>query len=211
MGFCFRLLRAFHGCKGCGKAFLVCLALVLCHSVAEPEMLLVLGGSRSAPFKPSNSHGDYGTRLGLAFPTSLLVGEMTLPLEIGLSLRTATIGFSDWFGRDVFTDLQMPFIFHGSLPFHKRLEILALWTPGYTLDMVSTSRLSGKVAATQSLRTLFNMGLGGGLQYQLPWGLCIRGHWVYNLFSPYPTSRLTWADMSLDILIPLVWKKKSPA
>ena len=207
---CATVLRGFAYCRGFPRSFLICLVLAFSFVAAKPEMFLVLGGSRSTPFGPGNSNGDYGTRLGLAFPTSLPVGEMALPLEIGLSLRTATIGFSDWFGRDVFTDLQVPFIFHNALPFHKRLEILAVWTPGYTLDMISTSELSGNVSATQSLRTRFNMGLGVGLQYLLPWDLSMRGHWVYNLFSPYPASRLTWADLTIDVLVPIVWKKKSP-
>src|SRR6266852_1619790 len=97
----------------------------------EPAVSLVLGGARDIPFGPSNAHEDYGTRAGLAFSSSLQAGELRLPMEWGLSLRTASIGFSGWFSHDVFTDLQIPIIFHGALPWWNRLELMALWTPSY--------------------------------------------------------------------------------
>ena len=171
---------------------------------SEPSVSLVLGGSRSAPFGRSEKRGDYGTRVGVAFDGSLMAGELRLPMEWGISLRTVSLRTEGWFERDVFTDLQMPFVFHGA-PWWRRLEILALWTPGYTLDMVSVSSFAGKVPGTENLRTRFNMGLGAGLQLDLPLGIRLRGNWVYNLFAPYPASRLTWSDWGLETVLPLAW------
>ena len=175
-------------------------------SAAEPALSLVIGGSRSAPFGPENVHGDWGTRIGLGFASALHADDLRIPLEWGLSLRTASIGYDGWFNRDVFTDVQMPLMFHGPLGW-KRLEILALWIPGYTLDMSSTSEFAGQLPQTETLRTRFNMGLGAGLQLVLPLGLRLRGHWVYNLFSPFPASRMTWSDFNFEAALPLAWGK----
>ena len=179
-------------------------------SPSEPAVSLVLGASQTVPYGPANVSGDYGTRLSLAFSSSLMAGELRIPMEWGVSLRTAVLGFSGWFDRDVFTDLQIPFIFHGAPTPWKRLELLALWTPSYTLDMTSTSSFAGRVSNTRTLRTRFNMGLGAGMQGVLPWGIRLRGHWVYNLFSPYPASRLTWSDLGFEATFPLAWNRKTP-
>jgi hypothetical protein len=174
---------------------------------AEPAVSLVLGGAWYSPFGPSTVHGDYGTRIGLGFSSTVEAGELQLPVEWDLSLRTASLGFTGWFNRDVFSDLQIPIILHGALPAWKRLEFLALWTPSYTLDMITTSPDAGQVVATQSLRTRFNMGFGGGLQLLLPWGVRLRGFGAYNIFAPLPASNLTFADWVVEATLPLFWKR----
>jgi hypothetical protein len=131
-------------------------------------------------------------------------------MEWGLSGRVAALGFaggSYGFDRDRFTEIQMPFLFHGS-PGWNPLEIVAAWIPSYTLDMVSESPLAGKVSYRESLRTRFNMGFGGGLQFRLPLGFALRSFWIYNIFSPYPASRLTWGEWNLEAAVPLAFRKK---
>ena len=160
-------------------------------------------------FGPDSAKGDYGTRVGFAFASSLSAGELVIPMEWGLSLRTASISQPGWFGRDVFTDLQFPVLLHGA-PFWKPLEILALWTPSYTLDMVSYSSFAGQVPGAGTLRTRFNMGFGAGLQIDLPAGFRLRSHWVYNLFSPWPASRMTWSDLNIEAALPLAFEKAVP-
>jgi len=195
----------------------LCLAVLACPifvrapegKTREPAVSLVLGGTRIIPFGPANAREDYGTRVGLAFASALQAGELRLPMEWGLSLRTTSIGFSGWFNHDVFTDLQIPVIFHGALPWWNRLELLALWTPSYTLDMVSTSSFAGNVSGIRSLRTRYNMGFGGGMQLSFL-GAGLRACWVYNLFAPLPATRLTFADLSLEATVPFVWKRVVP-
>ncbi len=197
------------GCRPGRAAFFIFPAL-LCgvvpiRAASEPALSLIAGRNGTTPFGPADP--DFGWRGGLAFHTALPAGELRLPMEWGLSLRTATLHREGWFERDRFTDLQMPLIFHGRLGW-KRLEYLALWVPSYTLDMSQISSFAGTISDTKSLRTRFNMALGSGLQLKLPWGVRLRGHWVYNLFSPYPASRMTWGEAEAGLALPLIFRRK---
>ncbi len=192
-------------------ALSICLAAASSAAYAdawEPPVSLILGGTLRAPFG-AKAHADYrGGRAGVAVATSLSAGEVKIPLELGLAVSRAGIGFDGLYQRDVFTDLQFPVIFHGS-PWGNRLEILAVWIPSYTVEMASVSSTLGYAHLTKGLRTRFNMGFGPGMQLRLPAGIRLRSHWVYDIFSPYPVSRLTFGDWNLEAALPL-WKRRSP-
>src|SRR6185295_9656490 len=111
------------------------------------------------PFtRAGNVRGDYGIRLGLSHSSLLPAGELRLPVEIGCVLRRASIGFTDYFDKVVFTDVQFPVIFHEQISRRTGLELVELWIPSYTLSMTSTSPGAGTVIYTDALRTRFNMG-----------------------------------------------------
>jgi hypothetical protein len=74
--------------------------------------------------------------------------------------------------------------------------------------MVSQSSFAGQVPGGEGLRTRFNMGFGLGLRLVAPNGFALRSHWVYNIFAPYPASRLTWGDLGAELAWPLVFRKR---
>ena len=175
-------------------------------AASDPALFLVFGRTGTTPFGTAGM--DFGWRGGLAYNTSLPAGELHLPLELGFSLRTAVMRHPGLFEQDRFTDMQMPMIFHGRIGWN-RLELLALWVPSYTIEMSQISSTAGRISDTKSLRTRVNMGLGSGLQLVLPLGVRLRGHWIYNLFAPYPASRLTWGELEGGIAVPLLFRKPS--
>jgi hypothetical protein len=175
------------------------------QAARDPAISLITGRTATTPIGPAGM--DFGWRGGIAFEAALHAGELRLPLEIGVSGRTAVLWYDGLFERDRFTDIQMPFLFHVPVG-GKRLEILGLWIPSYTLEMSQISSSSGTISDTKSLRTRFNMGLGTGLQVVLPWGIRLRGHWVYNLFSPYPAAKMTWGEFEGGLALPLLFRKR---
>jgi len=178
--------------------------LIIVRAASEPALFLNVGRTGTTPFGPARM--DFGWRGGLSYSTSLPAGELHLPLELGLSVRTVLLRKEGWFEHDRFTDLQMPLLFHNKL-FWKRLEYLFLWVPSYTLEMVQISSFAGRISDAPSLRTRVNMGLGSGLQIVLPLGVRIRGYWIYNLFSPWPASRLTWGELEGNLAVPLLFRR----
>ena len=106
-------------------------------SAAEPALSLTGGLSRHAPHNAPGVHTGGGFRGGFTLPATLPAGTLLIPMEWGFSLSTASLRFEDSFDRIVFTDLEIPILFHGDLFGLKYLEPLAIWTPAYTLDAAS--------------------------------------------------------------------------
>ncbi len=170
-----------------------------------PLVSMVFGTSHSQAFGPATIHGNWGSQVGFTFSSTLPAGDVSIPMDWGLTLRSSSFQQPGWYDRDVFTELQCPLLFHPTFFGFKHLEMTGLWVPSYTLDMVATSPIAKSVPLTEALRTRFNMGFGGGLQALLPWGMRLRTHWVYSIFSPYRASRLTRSDVDFDLLFPLAW------
>jgi hypothetical protein len=170
-----------------------------------PPVSLTAGGSLLAPqgaSASSTASAGYGTRIGVSFPFSLHAGDLDLPVEWGVTLRTSSLRFEDVFDRTVFTDLQVPVLFHGAPTAWKPFELLAVWTPAYTLDLVSTAADGRKLPGADDLRTRFNMGFGAGAQ--VDWhGFRMRGYGAYNIFPPFAGSEMTFSDWVFEIAIPL--------
>jgi hypothetical protein len=180
-------------------------------ALAAPPVSLIAGGSLLAPqgaSASSTASAGYGTRIGLSFPFSLHAGDLEIPVEWGMTLRTSSIRFEDVFDRTVFTDLQVPVLFHGAPTSWKPFELLAVWTPSYTLDLVSTASDGRMLAGADDLRTRFNMGFGAGVQ--VGWrGIRMRGYGAYNIFPPFAGSETTFSDWVFEIALPLVWSRPS--
>jgi hypothetical protein len=188
------------------------------HAAVPPKpsgapVSLALGGSWHTPVDFSAAGrspvGGSGTRIGLAFPTSLRAGDLDIPVEWGPTLRTASVRFDDRFGRMVFTDIQMPVLFHGA-PFAWRpFELIAAWTPFWTLDLVSTDAEGNRIAGGGDLRTRFNMGFGGGAQFSAR-GFRLRSYAAYNIFPAFAGSTFKTSDWILEVAIPLARRKSAP-
>ncbi|HAO99268.1 MAG TPA: hypothetical protein DCQ83_04415 [Fibrobacteres bacterium] len=184
---------------------LLSLAVLPAFGAGKKTVVSFVGGAtRSLPFHASpNVGGDYGFRGGVGYLGSIPAGELVLPVEVDLIYRRISLGFTDEFDKATFTDLQMPVIFHAPFSSWRWLEAMAIWAPSYTLGMVSESPDAGKITYTDALRTRFNMGFGGGLQASF-FGAGLRSYWVYDIFSPFPASRLTFADWGVEITVPLL-------
>lgn len=178
-------------------------------SAAEPALSLTAGMSRHTPLDGPGVHSGSGIRAGLALPATLPAGTLLIPLEWGFTLRTASLHFEDNFDRLVFTDLQIPILFHGDLFGWKYVEPLAIWTPAYTLDLVSKGPGHEEIAYTEGLRTRFNMGFGGGLQ-AVYYGFRLRAYGAYNIFPPIAGADMTYTDWVLEVAVPLLWKRGNP-
>jgi hypothetical protein len=173
-----------------------------------PPVSLTAGGSLHMPQASPGVSAGYGTRIGLAFPFSLHAGDIDIPAEWGITLRTASLVYSDLFDRLVFTDIQLPVIFHGSPAAWKPVELLGVWTPSYTLDMVSTAPDGSRIPGAKDLRTRYNMGFGAGAQVSVH-GFRLRGYGAYNIFPPFPGSTSRFSDWMLEVAVPLAGKKAS--
>jgi hypothetical protein len=178
----------------------------------RPPLLSIVGGLVwQAPHgRGANVDGGSGHRAGLTISGSLSAGELALPVEAGVAMRASTLRFDDGFGRMEFFDLEFPVLFHGA-PWSRwpRLELLAAWVPGYTLDAVSVDPDGTEIPYTEALRTRFNMGFGSGAQVSM-FGARLRGHWVYHIFAPFPGSRLTFSDWTVEASVPLLRRRAVP-
>jgi hypothetical protein len=177
--------------------------------VSEPSLSLTAGVSRNTPHAAPHVHSGGGMRGGFSLSTALPAGTLVIPMEWGFSLRTASLRFDDSFDRLVFTDIQMPVLFHGDLFGWKYLEPLVMWTPAYTLDAVSKGPDGTKISNTDGLRTRFNMGFGGGVQAVYR-GFRVRAFGSYNIFPPIAGAEMTTTDWVLEAAVPLFWKRGNP-
>jgi hypothetical protein len=185
---------------------LLCAAVPTLSRVSEPALSLTAGLSRHVPHHAPGVRDGGGVRGGFSLPATLPAGSWRIPLEWGVSLRTADLRFPDSFDRARFIDFQAPLLVHGDPFGWKYLEPIALWTPGYTLDMTTTNAAGDEISHTDGLRTRFNMGFGGGLQAVYR-GFRLRAHGVYNLFPPIAGAPLTYSDWTLEAAVPLFWKR----
>ena len=176
---------------------------------AEPALSLTGGISRHTPHDAPGVHSGGGFRGGFTLHSNLPAGTLLIPMEWGFALRTASLRFEDSFDRVVFTDLEVPILFHGDLFGLKYVEPLAIWTPSYTLDMVSKGPDGAEISNTDGLRTRFNMGFGGGVQAVYR-GFRLRAYAAYNIFPPITGAEMTYTDWVLEAAIPLFWKRGNP-
>jgi hypothetical protein len=185
------------------------LVLPAISQASEPSLSLTAGLSRHLPHHAPGVRPGGGMRAGFTMPAALPAGNLLIPMEWGFSLRTASLRFQDTFGRAVFTDFQVPILVHGDLFGWNLMEPLAIWTPAYTLDMVSRNADGEEISNTGGLRTRFNMGFGGGLQgvYR---GFRLRAYGAHNIFPPIAGARLTYTDWVIEAVVPLFWKRESP-
>jgi hypothetical protein len=172
----------------------------------EPALSLTAGLSRHTPHDAPGVHSGGGFRGGFTLPANLPAGTLLIPMEWGFTLRTASLRFDDSFDRMVFTDLQIPILFHGDLFGWKYLEPLAIWTPAYTVDLASKAPGGEEISNTDALRTRINMGFGGGLQAVYR-GFRLRAYGSYNIFPPIAGADMTYTDWVLEAAVPLFWKR----
>src|SRR6187402_448644 len=75
---------------------------------AEPALSVTAGLSRRMPHEAPGVRGGGGFRGGFTLPATLPAGTLLIPLEWGVSLRTASLRFEDSFDRIVFTEFEIP-------------------------------------------------------------------------------------------------------
>jgi hypothetical protein len=134
---------------------------------------------------------------------------------VGLAWRRDRLGFSGWYATDVFTQIEMPMVFHGS-PFSSQghwhwAELVFAVTPSYTWSMNTTDGPGPDIQGTESLRTRVNLEYGWGFQAKLFWGMAMRAYWANRILPPYSGTSTGWNAWRSELTLPLLWKTQRPA
>ncbi len=176
-----------------------------------PAYSVAAGFSYSFPNAEAEASGARGESFALFRHGLFRPGYARIPLDVGLAWRRDRLAYDGWYGQDVFTQVELPLLFHGN-PFADggiwdRLEGVASASLGYTWAMTVTGGDGPDLDGSASLRTRWNLEYGLGLQIRLAWGTALRAVYGFRQLAPYAGSPADWNALRCEASLPLLWKR----
>lgn len=165
----------------------------------------------SYSFPNASADGARGESFAVFRHGTFRPGYARIPVDVGLAWRRDRLAYDGWYGRDVFTLVEMPLLFHGNPfadgGFGDRLEGVASASLGYTWAMTVTGGAGPDLDGSASLRTRWNLEYGLGLQIRLAWGTTLRAVYGFRQLAPYAGSSADWNALRCEASLPFLWKR----